>query len=393
MVGRQFLIRLVGLGAASLIQALWLILLARQTGVDAVGVYTIVTAWFLFASSVLGLGMGAYALRLGPQSLSSDRAVTTMALLRFGTVIVIALGCVTASNLLEVSPHEVALIAIMYGALESITELSQGVLSGRRRVVLAVSLLLVQRALPLTGLLLYMLTDASTWVFLGLALAIVVSSASLLTVATRPIPVAQVLRPARGFWATTVVSNVSQLDTPLVGLTAGVSTASLFGTANRLTNPLNLVTSALLNVLVPELVATTKHESRMVLFRRVRNIALILGAILVALAYPLGMLAVTLLGPEFEAIIPFVIGFVVAAALSGVSRTYQAGLFALDHARQVAAGILAGALTGLGLIVALGTLGNPAAVALAPPIAQVVVLLWLAVAWRSALRDAHTDEN
>lgn len=372
----------MALAAASVLQAIWIGLFAREIGPFEFGFFGLVFALGTIAGGVFGFGFGSYALRLGTLS-GTHNTISTMLAVRTSTVLLIGASGLIVGGTIGGVRTEVLVCALLAVCSEMIGELVQGILSGQRRHARAAWVLVLQRSLPLAGLMLGSIYgQVESGLAIGLATGTVVPMLAMYSYLSRPAHIARTIGDARHFWSASVVANISQLEIPLVGAVSGGVIAGYYTSANRVSNPVNIVTSALLNVLVPEMTSTETPGRRFALFKRARNLAVGLALLLSVASYPIAVAAVWFLGPDYSQALPFLIAFVVAAAISGVSRIYQALLFAENRAKAVTWSIVAGSAAGLGAIVLAGSLVGPGAVWIGPVVAQVAILLAFVVSIR-----------
>ena len=281
-----------------------------------------------------------------------------------GTIIVIAVG----------------LLAVF---VEFVSELVQGALSGQLRHTTAAVVLISQRVLPLAGLLIGQWFDAAVaGVLAGLCLAVPVLVFVVVPYLAKPVAYLPTIAAARHFWSTSVVSNLTQFDVILTRLVADIDVAGFFAIGNRMVSPLNIVTSAMLNIFVPELTRAEAGEPRMRIFRFIRRIAIGAGIALCIVAIPVADFVIWFLGEQYRPAFPAIVAFVVAAAVSGVSRTYQAHLFAQDDAQSVTWGLVVGAVLGFFTIIVFGAAYGIVGVSFGPLVAQVAILVAFAIAAR-----------
>lgn len=390
MLGRKFSLRVLALGFSATSQAAWMALFARDIGPAEFGAFGVALSAGLLAGALLGFGFGTSVLRIGGvmTEREANSARSTMTLVRFGTTSLIAVAIIIAGSVVRGEVSLIVSVAALAVSVELVGELAQGAFSGRRMVRTAAAILVAQRACPLLGLLAgYAAHDVPLGVAFGLIAAVAIPALALGLQITRPSPLGKTISGSRHFWGASIVSNISQLDVPLVSGVAGATTAGFYAVANKVMSPANIFVEALLVILVPELAHMDSAHERGLLFRRARSAAVLAAVAIAVVSYPVAILAVAVLGSGFEDAMPLIVAFMIAAGLSGVSRTYQAMLFAIDRAGAVTLALIVGSLIGLVAIVLLGVMGGPVAIAAAPILAQIAILVGFALALRRAGAD------
>ncbi len=129
---------------------------------------------------------------------------------------------------------------------------------------------------------------------------------------------------SRGYWLASVVECFGLLDMVVVRFFGGATAAGIYAIANRVTNPIHIVTTSILSTVVPaaSLARSPVKQARML--RRSRNICSVCGALFAAASPVVAEVAIRILGPEYAQARKLIIGFVIAAALSGISQTLVA---------------------------------------------------------------------
>ncbi|GAA1701519.1 hypothetical protein GCM10009792_22270 [Microcella alkalica] len=272
-------------------------------------------------------------------------------------------------------------LAVSLVCVELLSDLVQGLLAGRGRVGTASVLLLAQRLLPL---LLYaagaVSGDGVFWLIFGTVGVATFLLATMLSMAGFDVQIRTTVLASRGYWADSLAASVSQLDVVAVASGFSAATTGSYAAAMRISSPVNIVTSALIFVLVPALSRENNELKRKALFVSARNLTVIvlLGLLSVAVFVPLGDVAVGILGSTYDNVGPLFSAFLVAAGLSGVSRVYQAAIIARGQVGLGALAVFAGGLVGLALILLVAALEIAEAwLGLAPIIAQVCILVGL----------------
>ncbi|WP_183042331.1 lipopolysaccharide biosynthesis protein [Microbacterium sp. AG1240] len=367
---------------ASLFQAIWFAAFAREAGPADFGVFGVVLSGCLLAGAALGFGFGSYALRMTESGTNHRSTVTTMLITRIGTTVAIVSVAAAIALSTADSSSAVVLVGALSAAVELLGELGQGVMSGQRKILRAALVLVGQRLAPLCGILIgSAFGDSLGGLSLGLGVALGVTTLGMLPYLSVPSSLFALIARSRHYWSASLLSNVSQLESPLIGIVAGAGPVGLYAAANRVVSPASLLANALLNVLVPEIASQDDETRRLDIFRRVRLAAFGLLFGLIMLSFPASYAVLLVLGPEYSEAFPIVAGFVIAAGVSGVSKVYQSMLFAIGDARSVARSIGVGAVVGLACVAVIGVALSPGWLGLAPVAAQVVILGLMALAF------------
>lgn len=383
----KLVVRIGAAGLGSVFQAASLLILARDAGPSVFGVFGQVTASGYLLGALLSFGLSVRALRLSADGSWKPLAMS-MYLLRFATSAIVALVLVGAYGGLVGDRMDVVASAAIFVTSELLSELTQGVLSGKHQQNLASFVLVSQRSITF---LLVLLTPIPTWsvwdhMAAGSALSLLIALAMVWRVWSYPTGLSRLLRSSIGYWYPSLASNIGQLDVLIIRFVGGNPAAGLYAAGSRLGTPLNLVTNAMLNVFVPTMSSELDRSVRDQTFRTLRKFS-ILYAVALTLAAPfIAGLLVAFLGEGFRDGWLIYTSIIVGAAMSGISQTFQALVFA--EGRPSAAGrfILIGGVVGLVALFVGGSFGvNGLA---AGPVAGQAVILTLFVIDRNSQNRA-----
>lgn len=373
-LGKRFSTRILTVVAGSVLQAIWLVLYARHIGPSDFGAFSIIFSLIMLAGAVFGFGFHNYALRMKHRDERAKRDLSALFLVRACVVAVLSLCTVAVGLAISGSVALVLLVAISAAGVELLSDVTQAILAGRKELKLAAAVLLVQRSLPLVFIVLILTAGLPDFaIFLALCGSSIFTVLPLLRLFQRPSKPLKMIAEAREYWAATVASNVSQIEPLAIGLFSGQITAGFYGAALRVFGPVNLLTNAIITVVVPELASMDSERARIELFRRVRMFTVVFAVTIGLASLPLSWVVVALVGPAYTAAFPFFVGFFIAAGISGVSRAYQSSLFAAGQARKVTVALLIGSVAALAAIPVLTNFGD-AFLALTPVVAQSVIL-------------------
>jgi O-antigen/teichoic acid export membrane protein len=367
---------------SAVLQAVTILLLARSLGPSDLGSYFTVVSVFAGFSALVGFGMNTRALRLAAEDHAAAKR-STMTWMRLVTALIGgALSAWLGSLFLLDTPVLVLIAAASYAASELVNELSQSIMLGSGRVGAAVGLMIVRRAAPFAAVIWGLAQDDATLLF-GLTVACGITTVYGLVVQrgllSRPSSPLRLIASSRHYWWQSIWAAAQQVDVLVVQLFLGSSAAGLYAAASRLLSPLNLVTSSLLSVLVPEMSRFTDRRKILAVYARAKR--LIGGyAVALAVASPLaGFVGPLILGSEYQASWSLFIFFVLAAGFNAASQPGMSLLYAIGEARKVAAATFISTLVGLCLLAILAALGAFLLLGLYSVVA--FAILFVLVAW------------
>jgi O-antigen/teichoic acid export membrane protein len=225
-------------------------------------------------------------------------------------------------------------------------DLAVSLLAGRGAQGAASRAILVQRGLPLAGVLGGgLIGHAYLGVAAGAAAALLVALAAL-PVRGHGESMRTILRGGRGYWLAGLAINVGQLDSVVVRGAVGLVGAGIYGAGSRIGGPLNIVTTSLLTLMVPTL-AVLDAAGRRRAFRRLLAPVGAYAAVLALLSPLVAGGLVLVLGEEYRDGWPVYVALVLGAAISALAQVRQAYLYAAGAAGR--AGMILAACVPLGL--------------------------------------------
>ena len=369
--------RIAARGLATGMQAVALVILARQVGVGSFGALSVGFSVASISGSVLGAGSSGRALRLG-REYDAGSTATSMFLVRGVSASISGTAAGFATLILRQDALSAVSLAIIVIA-DQICELEQAVLAGRQKQVASANWVIVQRLLPLLWILLGpqigigTLLSYASGSFLVLLVVIVRPVAQW----ERPVRVLYLLKQSSGYWAASIIGSVGSLDLIVVQIFGGAVSAGLYSAANRATNAISIFVAELLVVIAPAASQAPTQQRRGEILRIATIASASFGIALVLVSPFVSELLVTILGEQYAGAQSIITGFIVAAAISGISQTIQARLY--SEGKPVVAAIA----IGLGTVMGLVTLGfiagafGSTVLWLVPILMQVLVLLFL----------------
>lgn len=345
-----------GRGASILLQAVTLGLLARAFGVALFGVHASLLSVFYLYMMVFDFGLSVRALRAGAET----RDGLPRAMLKLRLITVLPLPLVGAVGAFVVGPSdmrlEVSLATAVFVAGDVVAELATSVMLGARQRNGAVVTLVARRIVALVPFAVGVTVGAGVVSLIAAGLGGFVQGFVLLRKGAKTrVTLRSLIAENRSYWATSLSGNIQRSDVLLVGMAGGTLIAGYYGAATRLSNPLNTLTSILLQFGIPEVSAAEEREKRDV-YRSLRRAIFAYATFLFLLSGTSKWLVPLILGREYADGWPILWGVIVSAGLSAVGQA------------QLAWHLSSGLPAGLPARMTLGVLGG-------------LVLLMTATAW------------
>lgn len=374
---------------AALLQAVALVLLARDLGVTKFGEFVLGVTVGSVLSGVTGLGIPTRALRLHREP---DPATYAQLMVNYSAVASVINGAMVLLILKIVGvPAGLALASAAVVVADQFCGAAQAVLAGSQNYRGSANIILLQRLVPIVGVGLALVAN---WAVLpGYALAAVgfAIGVGLWKVRRRRGgDVRVLLSGAWGFVLASTTGLMANLDVSVVRLSAGIQAAGLYGAASRLVSPLSIAVSTLLSVVVPHGAAMENRRERARLFQRALRAVAIVSVMMMAAAPIIGSAVVWALGDEYRRSFGTVVAVVIGVGLSAISQVLQAELLTEGRAATAGALIGCGALLGLAVLAVAGATIGLSALWIGPIAMQAAILglLWWA-RWRLATRTGN----
>lgn len=360
------------------LQALALVVLARDLGAGGFGEFVVGVTVGAVLSGVTGLGVPTRALRvfLEDRSGALSAAMVNYSLVAAALTGGLVLGGMAATQGLGLLAWSAAAVV----ASDQFVGAAQAVLAGRQRQLASANLILGQRVAPVLGL-----AAAGWWGrptiagYAAGALLYAVGAGIWLVQPRAGIGLGRLRRGALGYVLTSLTGLMANLDASVVRMLAGPAAAGVYGAATRLVSPLSIVVSTLLTVLVPHAAQQKQRDVRAAIFAKALRVVAVMSALLAALSVGIAEAVSRVLGDGYPGVRSVVISVVIGVALSAVSQVFQAEM--VTEGRAVVAASLVGAGTAFGLAalgVAVAVWGG--SVTWLGPLAMqasVLLLLWL----------------
>lgn len=332
-------------------QAFSMVLIAREQGPSGFGLFAFGIALGAIIGAVCGLGSTTRAIRI----LREDEPITmasSLALLRIGSAVLVATG---VAGVLSVSGSGIG-IAISIGviaAVDHICDYEQAVRAGLLQHRASTMVLLVQRGLPVAGVLAAWLQGWNTVHAYALAatVAVLVVGFGGWRRFDGDLDLRRAVDGFFGYWSGTVAQTMQQLDLPLVRSVAGDLGAGLYSAANRLVGVLGVVVNSAVVVLMPSLGQLSDEKRRRRIFLYIVASSAAFGCILAAASPLVARVVVVALGASYADATPIIVGVTIASGVGAVLQTLQSYLYIEGRASETAAINLVAVSVGLGVLV------------------------------------------
>ncbi|GAB3067838.1 lipopolysaccharide biosynthesis protein [Nocardioides zeae] len=324
---RTFALITGGKIAGALLQAASLALLASFMDVAEFGRFFVVVSITYLAMTPFEFGFGTLALRIKREDDPGGTLAAVLALRCTTTALTIGLtfvGCVLSFE--NMSPSLI-LAATIWATSEAVGNLSQNLYVGLLRENVAIAFLLARRAVLVAALLLgqaQRVSSPTELILFACGLSLVAGPALLSIHASLPMqsPI-KLLSSRRRFWLTGLGDNLRQLDTVIVMLLAGPVVTGYFAAASRLVAPLGILTSSLMQSMIPEMVRRGKEDTSQFLRSALRYMTLV-AAVLALASSASPILMTVVYGSEFGPSWPIAAAIIFGAGLTAMNQTILA---------------------------------------------------------------------
>jgi O-antigen/teichoic acid export membrane protein len=152
-------------------------------------------------------------------------------------------------------------------------------------------------------------------------------------------------------------------------------------------NPVHIITTSILSIVTPAAAMEKREHGRTTLLRKSTKIAVICAAVVVSLSPLVADIAIRILGPDYAPARKMIIGFMIAAAVSGISQTLVAHYLIEGRAGAVAASLAIGITLGLVAISAAAAIDWMTFLWVGPIVLQMAILTLLVLNRRTSLRS------
>jgi len=305
---KQYLALLVSRGLGGALSALTFVIVARLSGVTAVGQLGSVTGALTFLYLLADFGMSTYI----PRERAREQQARVLVGLRLNMLTSVVFGAIASLVLLGLGLHgdlntALVLLAISL-ALEKNTDTALAVAIADGLAWLSASSIVIRGVLTLAIFwLLYLFDVEPVAAFCGGSLTgALVAQIQVRFWLSRAVaregdrlPATEVIRGALPFFVSNVTAGIKNLDIALVTATNSVATAGTYTASSRLLQPFFLIPVTLTHLVVPHAARQDADGVR----KLVRNVLLFFGGLLIgcfAAAASAPWAVGVLLGPKFE---------------------------------------------------------------------------------------------
>ncbi len=360
--------------ASSALQAVTLLLLARALGATDFGRFAVGLAVAYVLSALLGWGGQARVLRAAAED-RPDAVRSSLALVQLGAVVLLLAVALLLHAVQVLDTASTAGFAL--GLSDQINTFAQNDAAGRGAHAHASALAVQQRAVPTLALLLTL--GHFRWEVLLVAVAIATVPPLLFVVRRLTRPARAGLAGGAGYWSYGLIQASPQLEAPVVNAVADAAVAGLYGIANRVANPLTILSSALASVFIPEIAAADSEERRRALGRRLVVLSIAYAGVVALSAIWIAPVVVAIVGRQFAPAEPLIAATTVAAGLSAVSQAVNAVLIAAGRPFASTLALAVGTAVSLTGLAVFASIDGARLLWVAPLVTQVVVLTLFAV--------------
>ena len=386
----RLLVSILGRIAGALCQIALLAQVAKVLSPVEFGIFSVSVSACWVLNTPLDFGMGTAVLR-GMNEHLARRSLTTFASIRVFVTLSVILVLLVLSH--GGALDFVSVFAVVYTLGESAGDLAVGIFQGLKESNKATILLITRRLSALLPFV-FLANDAPYfWSTLTAGLVGFVAFLYLaIRIGARPISPMALIRRNIQFMFSSSATNVAQFDTSLVGVAGGLQLAGVYGGVTRLLNPLNILISTALQIVIPEMTQAKGYTERLSIFRKIRTYTLFLSLALLSLSFVSPWVVSLLLGPNFKDSASIAVAICVAAALSAVSQIHLAWFYA-THVRAAISGVMwSGVILGLASILTLTFILGLTGASIGLVLMQCAICVGLVHAWIQDTKEIRDDD-
>lgn len=313
--------------ATSALQAICIVLIARQAGPTRFGHFALGLALAAIVGAVFGFGTTTRALRIlrepHPVVMASSLTVIRLASMSAGAVAVFVVMEALGERL-----WGAAAIAVV-AAVDHYCDFEQSMRAGFLEHRGSVMVLVYQRGLPLVAVLSAFLIGVDC-----IGAYCTASIGVMCCILPRPLrrfdgtlDLKSAVSGSFGYWWGTISASVQQLDMVLVRLSTGAVGTGLYGAANKLTSPLGIIVNSAVVAFSPGFGQIEDPAERHHAFRRLVRVAVCYGAGVILVSPFLAVVVGDILGSEYRAARPIIIGVACASGIAASAQVIQSYLY------------------------------------------------------------------
>lgn len=386
--GFALVFRVISRLLASLGQAGFLLLLAREIGPSQFGAVAVVLAVGYVFSAITSFGSSTRILRLAAEDDREQTATRLLYLRLWGT----ALSVVGCTVLALFGSANLALLAVFIIASDQVVDYVQAYFAGTTRQLWSSLVIVTQRLIPFATLGTMVLIGRFSAELIALSFVSTLICSLVVPFRERSMTVKfwsrdvwAELRSSTGYWMSGLAPNISQLQPPLLTLVLDAASVGLFAITSRLTNPLTILVGALQTLLIPELARRRGTPQFHNLYRASVAASAAYGLLLCAFAWLIADVMVFMLGGEYADAHTLIVSMTVASGLSALAQAYQSKLLAEGRPAAAAWMVGVGSAIGLVALLVIAVLGGAPWLWLSPLVTQTVIASGLAVSANARL--------
>lgn len=378
--GRQVAARAMSrIGAravSSLSFGVFLVLTARSTDISEFGAFMLAYSVGLVAGILTGAGAPVRVLRAAAESNRSTRALF---IVHTSSVSLAMTLCLLTFGVIQPQWASVAGIVLAFG--DTCQNFATAQTTAEERHVLANTMVVTHRVVPLVTVLVSYVNDSRVGFDLITATLTVPLVVSLLVPCLclergcASSGLYAVLISSGRFWIYSTSALLSQLQVPMLAAVATSTVVAQFSMAARVVGPIGILTASISVIVVPELakrmVAPVEFDR---LFRTVLRLSIAYFVAVAAMSWPVAVLVVHIVGPQYDDAMTLVIGMVIGAGISGCSMAFNAKLLAVGHPDGATQAIVAGGIVALMLLAVIGGRNSSSMLWLVPVVSELVVI-------------------
>lgn len=329
---------------ASVVQAVSLVVLARTSTPDVVGIVMVFISFATIPQVLFDAGISTYVIR--ERAISQTSGSVSFAL-SVGSKLAMALGALTVValyilGLIVDSTYWTMLPLAVWIAAERNADLWLGILVADGDAERNVLILIARRLTTLLVLEIFMLTSLDP--ILGFSVGMMLSAILGIALTRRlilptlghadNIGFGALIDRTRSFWLNSTFAQGRNIDGILVTSIAGPVQAGFYSMGTRLINPLRILPDALAGVMLP---AASREGFRPLDFRR--KIFLVTSGmtiLFVSIALACPWVVPLFLGASYAGMVPAIQMIVLGLIFGSIASMFNALLMARGHAHHVA---------------------------------------------------------
>lgn len=373
----------------ALMQAICVVVIARQAGPAGLGFFVFALAIGAIAGTILGLGATTRALRVArePDPVALGGSLSKVRLLSAtGTSLAVVAGAMVGGSS---ALHAVALAFIT--AADHICDFEQALRAGLLKQLGSMRVLIYQRGFPLAGVLTAAMLDVDpiSAYGAGSVVAIMILVPGLVKRGIAGGALRLGVQGSFPYWAGAIAQVLQQLDVVIIRGILGAGGVGLYAVGGRLVAPLGMVVNSAVVAISPQLGQIENWEERRFQFERFAAMAAVFGLVVSLSSPAAAWLIVGVVGEQYRHATPIIICVAVACGIAAVAQVVQSYFYFEGHVRVVTRINIVSVVTGLVNLSLMAKFAGTAWVGTGLLVNYSVCTMLLLVEWRRDGR-AHT---